>query len=117
MCPALLCSRSRFFAMFIYVYTHWPEQHLFVHSFRETNLQKKKKRAISLSTCFSVLCSLAGREKALSFLYVLLLAIICELLDLAQMNHGEAQQFLMYVQQLLFWRCIVCSLVRKSTVC
>lgn len=43
MCPALLCSRSRFFAMFIYVYTHWPEQHLFVHSFRETNLQKKKK--------------------------------------------------------------------------
>lgn len=79
--------------------------------------KKKKKRAISLSTCFSVLCSLAGREKALSFLYVLLLAIICELLDLAQMNHGEAQQFLMYVQQLLFWRCVVCSLVRKSTVC
>lgn len=53
--------------MFIYVYTHWPEQHLFVHSFRETNLQKKKKKGNQSFYLFFRLVQLGWERESVEF--------------------------------------------------
>lgn len=86
--------------MFIYVHTHWPEQHLFVRSFRETNLRRKGNQSFRL---FSVLCCLASREEDFFFYFIVrvVVAIICKLLDLAQMNTRQGTTVLnaLYVQQ------------------
>lgn len=86
--------------MFIYVHTHWPEQHLFARSFRETNLRRKGNQSFCL---FSVLCSLDIERKCSFYDYLFLcivVAIICKLLDLAQVNTRRGTMvYALYVQQ------------------
>lgn len=56
-----------------------------------------KEKAISLSACFLSCAAWLVENKCCSFFFVcVVVAIICKLLDLAQVEHGKAQQLLMH---------------------